>query len=165
MGPDNIFGHGVPDSGTVASHLQDKLNELIPKKKIAVVNMGRFLWPRQYELLHLLNSLSVKDGDIIIFCASLVWDVQKLKAPQLDLSALLQHPHDYGEVFIDKVGHLNENGNRAVADALFKALQENYFRFFRRGAGTGLLKKGLRYLKHWGLKATVRKVSEYAGKG
>jgi [citrate (pro-3S)-lyase] ligase len=37
----------------------------------------------------------------------------------------LQRPHDYGEVFLDMGGHLNKNGNRAVADALFKALQED----------------------------------------
>jgi [citrate (pro-3S)-lyase] ligase len=128
VGGDKIFGMGAPDGGTVSSHLQNKLNEQLPDQKIAVVNMGRFLWPRQYELLHLLNSLPVKDGDIIVFHAPWTWSVRKAQVLQLDFSNLLQRPHDYGEVFIDKGGHLNENGYRAIADAVFKALRENYLR-------------------------------------
>ncbi|AEF83795.1 citrate lyase ligase C- domain protein [Treponema primitia ZAS-2] len=120
-GPCDIFGHGSPDSGTIPSQLQALLNRHIPERHFIVQNYGGYIYGRHDDYLRQLFSLSVKPGDIVVSHAPpsehYYWT---------DLSEILQRPHSYGEVFIDRL-HFNENGNRAVTDALYKALEENNF--------------------------------------
>ncbi|AEF84754.1 citrate lyase ligase C- domain protein [Treponema primitia ZAS-2] len=118
-----IFGHGAPDSGTTSSHLQALLNSHAPERHFIVQNYGGHVYGRHDDRLRKLFSLSVKPGDIVV---SEVWAPLSEHYCWTDLSQILQRPHPYGEVFIDGV-HFNENGNRAIADALYKTLEEHDF--------------------------------------
>jgi hypothetical protein len=123
-----MFGAGCPDDGTIASWLQKALNEIAPELRIIVQNYGQFLWGVPHERFDALNTLSAKAGDVVI-----LWSFQynKKEHPNLhylDLSALFERPHDYGEVFTDTWTHPTPNGTHGIADALFKFLQE--YKFF-----------------------------------
>ncbi|AEF86303.1 citrate lyase ligase C- domain protein [Treponema primitia ZAS-2] len=116
-----LFGYGAPDSGTTSSYLQALLNRHVPERHFIVRNYGGYIHGRHEDYLRQLFLLPVKPGDIVITSASpsehYCWT---------DLSQILQRPHSYGEVFIDQL-HWNENGNRAIADALYKVLEKHDF--------------------------------------
>ncbi|AEF83889.1 citrate lyase ligase C- domain protein [Treponema primitia ZAS-2] len=121
IGQCNFFGHGAPDGGTIPSQLQTLLNSHAPERHFIVQNYGSYIHGRHEDYFRQLFLLPVKPGDIVVIQATpskhYFW---------IDLSQILQRPHPYGEVFIDK-RHWNENGNRAMADALYKTLEENDF--------------------------------------
>jgi len=121
IGDCKVFGIGAPDHGTTASYLQTIFNKEVPELAVSVENYGSFLALHHQDYPYLLNSLPVKDGDIVIS------NMGGIRLPDHDfvvLTDLLKRPHNYGEVFFDIGGHMTENGNRAVADALFKELQK-----------------------------------------
>ena len=125
------FGYCVSDRSTTASFLQRKCNEVVPEKNLIVENYGFFLAsdsngpdPSSQEQLHILNSLPVRPGDIVFYAIQEVPEGM----PVLDLSHASRRPHPYGEIFVDNMCHLNENGMRLIADKMFERLQrENFF--------------------------------------
>lgn len=125
------FGYCVSDRNTTASFLQRKCNEVIPEKNLIVENYGFFLsndsnGPDTFsqEQLRILNSLPVRSGDIVFYAIQEVPEGM----PVLDLSHASCRPHPYGEIFVDYLNHLNENGMRLIADKMFERLQrENFF--------------------------------------
>jgi [citrate (pro-3S)-lyase] ligase len=121
------FGIGSPDDKTIASFLQQSINEL-EQDSICVENYGIFLTNTQWAMSYTLNNLPIKPGDIV-----LLRDFYHIKKDDAvfpnyytcDLS--LRRPHVYGEVFTDNA-HYSPNGSRAVADKLFSFLnQHNFF--------------------------------------
>lgn len=117
------YGYGVPYDKTVCSHLQKILNKnSLPYR---VENKSRFIINRQQDALYTLNSISVNPGDIVFAYLNNTEHLNHI--PFLDVSNILHRPHNYGEVFADISGHINENGHRAVADYIFKALVDNNF--------------------------------------
>jgi [citrate (pro-3S)-lyase] ligase len=116
-----VYGNAAPDHGTIASYLQALCNK--HSQQIIVENYGATIWGCEVDMYKTLNSIPAKGGDIVLVSgAKPVFG----NYPFADLSAILKRPHNYGEVFTDP-GHFNENGNRAIADALFKFLQEHDF--------------------------------------
>ncbi|MDR0786170.1 MAG: hypothetical protein LBE74_09900, partial [Treponema sp.] len=119
----HVRGTNVPDHGTIASHLQALCNKRERERRIVVENYGLNIWGYEADMYKTLNSLPIKDGDIVLVSGKKpVFG----SYPFLDLTNILQRPHNYGEVFTDP-NHFNENGTRAIADALFKFLQEHSF--------------------------------------
>ena len=125
------FGYCVSDRNTTASFLQRKCNEVIPEENLIVENYGFFLsndsnGPDTFsqEQIRILNSLPIRSGDIVFYA------IQEAPEgmPVLDLSHASCRPHPYGEIFVDYLCHLNENGMRLIADKMFERLQrENFF--------------------------------------
>lgn len=123
------FGYCVSDPNTTASILQRKCNETVPEKNFVVENYGFFLnnvnGPDTFsqEQLCILNSLPVRPGDIVLYAVQEVPE----GIPALDLSRASYRPHPYGEIFVDYLCHLNENGMRLIADKMFERLQQEDF--------------------------------------
>lgn len=114
-----ILGVGVRNCGTLASQLQLLLNGLAPEQGFIVENYGHFLVNSdiQNEMLLLLETLTLKPGDIVIGLQGGI---------VIDSSKLGRRPHDYGEIFIDN-GHPTELGQKLVADTVFELLKEHAF--------------------------------------
>ena len=124
VGGCGVFGYGVRDEGTIASQLQKICNKNASQQEFIVENYGYYLCEADYtaqEEMHILESLPLKAGDIVIANFGYSDDI-----PILDLSNESQRPHSYGELFFD-TGHLCENGCRVVAKKIFEYLQENSF--------------------------------------
>lgn len=115
------FGISAPDDKTIASYLQRLLNTFYPDRKIAVENYGYFIHGYRTDIFNKMNSLPIRKGDIVIIASP-----ECKKITNINLKDIFQRPHDYGEVFIDNE-HYNENGYRAIAGALFKALEKHNF--------------------------------------
>jgi len=128
IGNCHVFGVGVPDWGTIASHLQRKLNEYYENNRICVLNYGAFHNGRRDNMGLVLNSLNIKENDIVILpvLPSKTMDIISPFAVVKDLKNIFQRPHSFGEVFTDK-SHYNENGCKAIADELFNVLNDNNF--------------------------------------
>jgi hypothetical protein len=120
----SIFGLGKchatgiysPDDKTIWSYMQRRFNEDMPELGIAMENYGLCYVGFLNDGLRKLSYIPVKPNDIIL---TDIWAPEYF--PSIDLKDLFQRPHNYGEVFIDQ-GHYNENGYRAIADALFNSL-------------------------------------------
>ena len=69
FGGSTLFGWGVSDSQTIASHLQQNLNQLYPNKKIKVVNYGNPYFYSSMEVSYYLSLLRSKKRkpDLVIF--------------------------------------------------------------------------------------------------
>lgn len=117
------FGVGSEDRCTIASYLQAMFNVKCPDSGVIVQNYGYFLCERDRkgdDLEKILNALPVKPGDMVICHAQ---DASKFGVPCIDLSKIAMVPRTY-EVFFDW-GHYTPDGNRLIADGLFRALTES----------------------------------------
>lgn len=124
MGTCLYYGIGSPYDKTIESYLQILFNE--NGHKYRVENVSQFYAGRYQDIFYNLNRLPVKNGDIVLMC------LQELHArgiPFFDISHLFERPHDYGEVFADGCDHINERGNKIVAEKLYEYLKDNnYFK-------------------------------------
>ena len=119
IGGCGVFGIGAADEHTIASFLQDLLNETFPEYEICIQNYGFFLAElkdaQTNEVLKILNSLPVKKGDIIL-CNFSVGQGR----PYIDLSQIANQERDF-EVFTDTM-HLTPHGYVLMAHKLFEGL-------------------------------------------
>jgi [citrate (pro-3S)-lyase] ligase len=103
--------------------MQRRFNEKAPELGIAMENYTAYSYGNWQERYKKLSYIPAEPNDIVLID---IWAPGYF--PAIDLRELFQRPHNYGEVFIDTGSHYNENGYRAIADALFKSLQEyNFF--------------------------------------
>lgn len=117
-----IFGIGSDDERTVTSYLQQQCNLHVPDAEIIVQNYGFFLGDQTQvdEQSRLLNSLPVKPGDIVIYLLETDWGLEDV--PWIDLSWTAEKPRNY-EMFFD-CRHFTPDGNRLIAEELFKGLMD-----------------------------------------
>lgn len=119
IGGCGVFGIGAADEHTIASFLQDLLNETFPESRICVQNYGFYLAElkdaQTNEVLKILNSLPVKKGDIILANFSVASGM-----PVIDLSQIFNVQRDF-EVFIDTT-HVTPHGYVLMAHKLFEGL-------------------------------------------
>ena len=118
-------GYAAPYDKTMLSFLQKKFNENNISYKVE--NCSQFFNGRYQDSFYNLNSLPVKDGDIVFICISnrAVEDV-----PCFSIKNLFKRPHDYGEIYVDK-NHINEKGYEIVANKVLEFLNENkWFEFY-----------------------------------
>ena len=121
MGTCIYYGIGAPYNKTIESYLQKIFNE--NGHEYRVENVSQFYSGRYQDIFYNLNKLPVKDGDIVLICLQ---DLKSDKLPFFDWRPVFTRPHNYGEVFAD-IGHLNERGNKIVAEKLYEYLKENNF--------------------------------------
>jgi [citrate (pro-3S)-lyase] ligase len=113
----------APDDKTIWSYLQRRFNGDVAELGVTVENYSvHYAGNYNDGLLKKLWYIPVKPNDVILID---IWAQEYF--PFIDLKDLFQRPHNYGEVFIENAWHYNENGYRAIADALFKFLQEHDF--------------------------------------
>lgn len=121
VGGCTVFGVGAADEHTIASFLQDLLNDIFPELKICVQNYGFYLAElkdaQSNEELKILNSLPVRKGDIIL------WGLGSVPGmPCIDTSKISQEDREF-EIFIDNM-HYTPHGYVSIAQKLFEGLME-----------------------------------------
>ena len=121
VGGCSVFGVGAADKHTIASFLQDLLNDIFPEQKICVQNYGFYLAElqdaRSNEELKILNALPVKKGDIIL------WGLGGVPGrPCIDTSKISQEDREF-EIFTDHM-HYTPHGYVSIAQKLFEGLME-----------------------------------------
>lgn len=114
-------GIGASYDRTIESYLQKKINE--NGYKYRVENYFQLYNRRYQDIFYNLNTLPVKDGDIIFVYLN---EVSPKLVPFLDIGKLFEHPHKYGEVFVDQY-HINESGYQIVAEKFYDFLVQNNF--------------------------------------
>ena len=121
LGGCSHLGIGAPFDKTIPSYLQKFLNEKnLPYR---VENVSQFFTYRYQDIFYNLNTLPLKDGDIVfVFFDNYLSE----KLPKFDVSETFERPHDYGEVFVDNV-HVNEIGYKVLAEKFFDFLTKNNF--------------------------------------
>ena len=128
-----VFGVAASDDKTIASFLQKNLNESASARKIIVHNYGYYLMQeetdRTVEVFDILESLPVKDGDIVLILHPPIEGI-----PFFDMRDAARHPHGYGEVFFC-VDHYTPAGYRMIADKLHGYLKENDY-FLKKKSGS-----------------------------
>lgn len=132
VGGCSVFGVGSQDAHTLASNLQNLLNQNCPEEEIIVQNYGYFLCQAgdrvSQERGKILESLPVKSGDIV-----LIHDVDilpdlctSLDIPYLDVSHMAAE-HRNIEVFMDKTGcfgHFTPDGYKLWAEKVYEKMLE-----------------------------------------
>lgn len=121
VGGCTVFGVGAADEHTIASFLQDLLNDIFPEQKICVQNYGFYLAELQdaqsNEELKILNALPVKKDDIVL------WGLGSVPGmPCIDASKISRGDGDF-EIFTDNQ-HYTPHGYVAIAQKLFEGLME-----------------------------------------
>ncbi len=120
LGDCRVFGVGNSDEHTIQSFLQKKLNNNATKVK--VMNYGAGIWglgaERNKVKIGILNSLPVKDGDIVLIQNPVGFDFTDM--PVIDLFWEFSKPHT--EDYYFDTNHFTPDGNRLIAEKLFEAL-------------------------------------------
>ena len=119
-----LYGWGADDANTPASLLQNSLNLYANERGFVVYNYSYICGPWEQgggEMLAILRSLPLKQGDIVLVCSPAIWGI-----PHCNLALKFMRPHNYGELFTDR-GHYSKHGNRMVADGIFEFLQKHNF--------------------------------------
>jgi [citrate (pro-3S)-lyase] ligase len=126
-----VRGTGVEDSQTIASYLQESLNEIQADKTYCVINMGIGRGSSVFDDFEQMKEQDYSSGDIVVWCPFTVSIAQlpkKLKSKPdfyfYETSTLFSRPHDYGEWFTDAVLHTNKTGNRVIASFIFNKIRE-----------------------------------------
>jgi [citrate (pro-3S)-lyase] ligase len=131
-----LFGVGSSDAGTIASYLQNKLNDECPELEFCVFNYGYLLSDSEEsdvaEVVNILNYLPAKPGDIVITLFEYGMD------EYIDGESI-KRPYKYGDIFYDN-SHLTEAGNHSFADMIFDKLKERNFYPETAGAKTEIAK-------------------------
>ena len=121
MGTCTYYGIGAPYDKTIESYLQKIFNENC--HEYLVENVSQFYAGRYQDIFYNLNRLPVKKGDIVIICLQ---GLSAREIPFFDTGHIFDRPHNYGEVFSDGA-HINERGNKILAEKLYEYLKENNF--------------------------------------
>ena len=154
LGHTVAFGIGVDDGATIESHLQALIKEKQANDyhKYNVLNYANSYMGDVFEIPRLLRRLPLRQGDIVICLLSYPRSVLrefKYSAHISEIDDYFERPHDMGEIFIDTL-HMNSNGYRRYAEAIFDSLIVEGlikkplkagagFRPFRKAAGTGFV--------------------------
>ena len=117
----NYYGD---DSQTIASYLQQALNERFGDEFYRVVDMG-CNGQRKDQTVRLIDDLELVPGDKVFLIAgnNLGWEFPEVakRGGVLfdDLTHLLDRPHNHGEVFIwSGLNHVNHKGQKIIAEEL-----------------------------------------------
>jgi len=129
FGHSTVYGVGVEDSGTIASHLQRMLNAYASKEDVLpklVMNCANFSGRGFHNMYPYIDTFTFKKGDIIVVPSFLTHHeiAEEYGFITCDLRPAFDRPHGMGEVFVDH-GHMNSDGYGKVAEMLLGTFQEN----------------------------------------
>lgn len=127
FGECTVRGVGVEDQYTIPSFLQKKINEKF-QDCYQVHNCGIGCGSDLHDELVHLKKKAIRKGDIVIFCTNLeLVPMELYESNQVEIydsSFLFNRPHSYGEWFTDETFHTTREGNRVIADYIYKILCE-----------------------------------------
>lgn len=121
-------GVGVEDSQTIASYLQNHINDLYTNA-YKVVNSAIGRGSSLDDDFQRMKEQTYRPGDIVILGSfGLIQSIspkfyKKHNINQIETSPLFDRPHDIGEWFLDSVLHTNSRGNKVIASKLFGELK------------------------------------------
>ena len=123
VGTCHHYGFGAPFDKTIASYLQQMLNEHnLPYR---VENEGQCYNQRYQDIFYNLNQIAPAPDDIIFIYLN-NGKPNNSDIPFCDVSNAFDQPHDYREIFTTN-WHINELGYKILAERYFKFLTENNF--------------------------------------
>ena len=125
-GPCTVAGTFTCDSCTVESYLQLKLNS--EKLNYNVYNYGVSKEDYINDFERIIDT-NFKKGDIVIIINQPIEFVknifEKLNINIYTTSHIFERPHNYGNWMLFSDGQINHNGNKALADYIFKTIKLN----------------------------------------
>ena len=117
------YGVYAPFDKTLESYLQKMLNENnLPYR---VENESQFMYGRVQDILYNLNKLKPNPGDIIFVVLEWLRTNNDI-IPFVDMKGIFDPPHDFRECFCVN-NHINELGQKLMAERFFNFLTENNF--------------------------------------
>ena len=122
-------GTGVEDQETIASFLQEKINQKYPNC-YKVVNSAIGRASTIFDDFEVIKEQLYKPGDIVIIGShGLITSIRpsfflKHGFGYISTSPLFDRPHNYGEWFNDSTLHTNKRGNKVISQKIFDTLQE-----------------------------------------
>lgn len=119
-------GFGVSNNSTIESYLQNLVNTYY-KNQYRLVNQGIGGKVDDIEDFTKMMFQEYKKGDIVIHIGGNSWnDMETDERPLVyTCSEALNNFDSSIPIFIDKVVHLNHNGNKCVAEFIFRKLESN----------------------------------------
>lgn len=118
-----VRGTGVEDSQTIASYLQNSLNEKY-KNGYQVYNHGIGCGSTIHDDWYAIQKTSLQAGDVVILCSNIDLGFEKYCRDNgitfVECSSVFDRPHTYGEWFTDRTEHTNAIGNQNIAIHLSK---------------------------------------------
>ncbi len=141
-------GVGVEDSQTIASYLQEFINNSYPKS-FKVVNSAIGRGSSLDDDFQFIKEQTYREGDIVILGS---FGVIQFISPGffrrhsiafLETSPLFDRPHQIGEWFLDHVLHTNSRGNKVIAKRLYEELQKKGWLMCSSHQCTGECKKSV----------------------
>lgn len=124
-GPCTVRGTGVEDGQTIASFLQDKINNKYPDS-YCVVNQGIGCGSNIADDIARIRTTVFQKGDVVILChhinESFLRFCKKNNIIYIETTSEFKRPHKYGEWFTDTALHTNKNGNKGIAECIFRKM-------------------------------------------
>ena len=121
-------GTGVEDQETIASYLQERINQYMPDN-YRVINSAIGRGSDIFDDFEIIKEQDYQYGDIVIIgshgpiMASISEGFfQKYGIEFMETSSLFDRPHEYGEWFNDNTLHTNKRGNAVISRAIFDEL-------------------------------------------
>lgn len=120
-----VRGTGVEDAQTIASYLQKNIN-VHYSDSYMVVNQGVGCGSTVFDDIARIKTTVLKAGDVVILChhinESFLKFCEKNQIVYLETTSEFKRPHNYGEWFTDTALHTNKNGNKGIANCIYKKL-------------------------------------------
>jgi [citrate (pro-3S)-lyase] ligase len=118
-----FFGYAIDDKNTVASFLQRKLNKQSDKKKWKVINYAT--WGGNIDQTYRqLYNIKFKTGDIVIISYAGYMPLG-LEYKEYDISKGIANLKINNNFYFNGVVHCNAQGYEAMADSLYRIIQNN----------------------------------------
>lgn len=121
-------GVGVEDSQTIASYLQELINDSY-SSSYRIINSAIGRGSNLLDDFEYIKEQQYQPGDIVVIGShgvsqSISSDFYaKHNIEYFDTSYLFNRPHEIGEWFLDSVLHTNYRGNKVIAKSIFQKLQ------------------------------------------
>ena len=123
-GPCTVAGTFTCDSCTLESYLQLKLNA--EKIEYNVINYGVSKEDFINDFERIIDT-EFRCGDIVIIISQQTTFIkkifEKLNIIIYSTSSIFERPHNYGNWMLFSDGQINHNGNKALADLIFKEIR------------------------------------------
>lgn len=122
-GPCITVGTYVSDSYTIASFLQKKINN--DSKPYRMLNCGAMGGTDYINTCEYILNTMPTDGDLVISIQGYdkVLGTHNIKLN--DFTSIFNRPHSYGHWILDMAPHPNHNGNKAIADYIYKTIERD----------------------------------------
>ncbi len=122
-----LFGVGHPDDATMASCLQQMLNEDAMEYGIKVENHASFIWDKHDVMWYSVNDVKYGDNDIVVIPFNPKWASSFYRnAPNVFYVDMTVRTPEDGEIFND-AWHPSANGLKVYARNIFNFLKSKSF--------------------------------------